>query len=239
MFSQAVIEKLGFYVYFLKDPRNDMVFYVGKGRGNRVFNHMICALDTDSGDDRGMDEKLETIREITGSGHEVQHYILRHDLDEKSAFEIEASLIDFLGTDKLSNIQGGVYSRDFGIKTAQEIRAMYEARGLLTTEPILLLNLNKEYRRDMTAEELYEAARKSWVIGPRRELVKFAVATYRGLTREVYHIDKWHEVEFKGKTRWAFIGTVADDDIRRKLLYRSIAHLYRQGNSNPIMYLNC
>ncbi len=96
MFSQAVIEKLGFYVYFLKDPRNDMVFYVGKGRGNRVFNHMICALDTDSGDDRGMDEKLETIREITGSGHEVQHYILRHDLDEKSAFEIEASLIDWV-----------------------------------------------------------------------------------------------------------------------------------------------
>ncbi len=239
MFSQAVIEKLGYYVYFLKDPRNDQVFYIGKGKGNRVFNHLMCAIEADTKNEPGMDTKLEMIRKITGSGHDVLHYILRHGLDEKTAFEIEASLIDFLGTDKLSNFQGGHYSRDYGIKTAQEIRAMYEAKGLLTSEPILLLNLNKEFRRDMTAEELYEATRKSWVIGPRRELVKYAVATYRGLTREVYRIEKWHSVVFKGKTRWAFTGNLADDDIRRELLYKSIVNLYRQGNSNPIKYLNC
>jgi hypothetical protein len=38
-FSQAVIEKLGFYVYVLKDPRNQRVFYVGKGKENRIFSH--------------------------------------------------------------------------------------------------------------------------------------------------------------------------------------------------------
>lgn len=31
MFSQAVIEKLKYYVYFLQDPRNNEKFYVGKG----------------------------------------------------------------------------------------------------------------------------------------------------------------------------------------------------------------
>jgi hypothetical protein len=39
MFSQAVIENLGYYVYYLKDPRDDKVFYLGKGVGNRLFNH--------------------------------------------------------------------------------------------------------------------------------------------------------------------------------------------------------
>ena len=31
MFSQAVIEKLGYYVYFLKDPTKNEMFYVRKG----------------------------------------------------------------------------------------------------------------------------------------------------------------------------------------------------------------
>lgn len=36
-FSNAVCERIGYYVYILKDPRNDTVFYVGKGKGNRLF----------------------------------------------------------------------------------------------------------------------------------------------------------------------------------------------------------
>lgn len=39
MFSQRVIEKLSYYLYFLQDPRDNSVFYVGKGFGNRVFQH--------------------------------------------------------------------------------------------------------------------------------------------------------------------------------------------------------
>ena len=31
---------LGIYVYRLIDPRNGQTFYVGKGKGNRVFQHM-------------------------------------------------------------------------------------------------------------------------------------------------------------------------------------------------------
>ena len=239
MFSQAVIEKLGYYVYFLKDPRNDQVFYIGKGKGNRVFNHLMCAIEADAKNEPGMDTKLEMIRKITGSGHDVLHYILRHGLDEKTAFEIEASLIDFLGIDSLSNIQGGYYSGDFGVRSTQEVIAMYEAPELATIEPILLLNLNKEYRRDMTANELYEATRKWWTVGQRRESVKYAVAHYRGLTREVYRIRYWHPADFKGSTRWVFVGDVAEDEIRGDLLYRSIKHLFKKGEARPFKYHNC
>ena len=89
MFSQSVIEKLDFYVYFLQDPRTDEVFYIGKGIGNRVFNHLECAIETD-----GTTEKLDKIRDIVDSGNKVKHFILRHGLSESIAFEIEASLID-------------------------------------------------------------------------------------------------------------------------------------------------
>jgi len=39
-FPPEVFEKLGYYVYRLIDPRNGETFYVGKGRGNRVFDHI-------------------------------------------------------------------------------------------------------------------------------------------------------------------------------------------------------
>jgi len=47
VFSQSVIEKLEHYVYFLQNPRNEEIFYVGKGSGNRVFQHLNCSVETD------------------------------------------------------------------------------------------------------------------------------------------------------------------------------------------------
>lgn len=234
MFSQAVVEKLDNYVYFLQDPRTDDVFYVGKGVGNRVFNHLDCAIETD-----GEAEKLEIIREIISSGRKVKHFILRHGLTEKIAFEIEASLIDFVGMNNLSNLQGGHYSSDYGLKTADEISAMYEAEELSTTEPIMLININRLYRRDMIDTELYDATRKSWVVGSRKEKAQYAIATYRGLTREVYKIEEWYPIEVKGKTRWGFNGAKASKEIRDKLRYKSIASFFSKGAANPIKYLNC
>ena len=68
MFTQSVIEKLGFYVYFLQDPRTEEIFYVGKGVGNRVFNHLDGAIETDV-----ETEKLAIIRSIVDSGNAVKH----------------------------------------------------------------------------------------------------------------------------------------------------------------------
>nr|WP_309574671.1 hypothetical protein [Moraxella osloensis] len=42
-FPQEVIEEIGYYVYRLLDPRNGETFYVGKGKGNRVFDHAKIA----------------------------------------------------------------------------------------------------------------------------------------------------------------------------------------------------
>ena len=44
-FSQETIDKLGHYVYRLIDPRNGNTFYVGVGKGNRVFDHVKGAIN--------------------------------------------------------------------------------------------------------------------------------------------------------------------------------------------------
>ena len=234
MFSQSVIEKLGFYVYFLQDPRTEEIFYVGKGVENRVFNHLEGAIETDN-----ETEKLDKIRAIVDSGNAVKHYILRHGLTEDESFEIEASLIDFIGMKNLSNLQGGHYSSDYGLKTSDEITAMYNAEEFNSEKPVLLININKRYHREITDEELYDATRKSWVVGSRKEGAKYAIATYRGLTREVYEIHNWFPVEVEGKTRWGFNGCRAHDDLRKELRYKAIASYFPKGAANPIRYLNC
>ena len=44
-FSPFVIEQIGWYVYALQDPRDQKIFYVGKGKGNRIFAHANAAID--------------------------------------------------------------------------------------------------------------------------------------------------------------------------------------------------
>lgn len=235
MFDQAVIEQLGYYVYVLKDPRTGDVFYVGKGLGNRIFQHVACALDSPTAN-----EKLDRIRDICNSGHSVTHFVLRHGLTETSAFEVEAAAIDLLGFDNLTNAQGGHYSGNYGIQTVDEIAAMYEAEPFSPDgASVMLININKLYKRTMSAEELYYSTRKSWVVGPRREKATYAIPTFRGLTREVYRIHRWVRSPNDGPKRWMFEGVLAQEEIREKFRYRSIAKYFPPGAANPIKYFGC
>ena len=136
-------------------------------------------------------------------------------------------------------MQSGHYSSDYGLKTSDEIIAMYSAEEFHSDKPILLININKRYHREITDEELYEATRKSWVVGNRRNNAKYAIATYRGLTREVYKINEWYPIKVNGKTRWGFNGHRVDDKLRNELRFKSIASYFPKGAANPIKYLNC
>ena len=231
MFKQSVIEQLKSYVYLLRDPRNGSVFYVGKGKSNRVFEHVNCAITKHTASD-----KLDTIREIGAAGKAVEHYILRHGLTDATAFEVEAALIDFIGIKNLSNLQRGFRSSGYGLKTTDELIAMYTAPEFSTSLPVLLININKLFSREMTTDDVYEATRKEWFIGPRREKAKYAIATYRGLTRNVFSIESWHKI---GKRRWGFVGVPADETIQSELGLKSIRHLVKKGAANPIRYINC
>ena len=124
-FSPEVIEQLQYYVYRLIDPRTGLTFYVGKGKGNRVFAHVEDALKSFNGEtfvDTEEDEvssKIQQIRDIKNAGLEVIHVIQRYGLTEKEAFEVEAALIDAYG--ELTNIQSG-HASDRGVNNAEVLQ---------------------------------------------------------------------------------------------------------------------
>jgi uncharacterized protein len=226
-FTNAVCERIGYYVYILKDSRNDSIFYVGKGKGNRLFQHVQCALENAT--DR---DKYNLIREIHKEGKEVEHFILRHGLEEKLSYEIESTIIDLLGIENLTNSVKGHDTWERGLKTVDEVFQHYDAKAVIFDEPCIIININRLYTRGISAQKLYDSTRASWIVGTKRERVKYAIASYRGLVREIYEIKKWQP----NGDRWEFVGHVAEDIIRDKYLNQSLENYIIKGGQNPIRY---
>lgn len=234
--SQSTIEKLGYYVYALIDPRNRKVFYVGKGKGNRIYAHVLAseAIETKEV------EKIKTIRAIRAAGKEVQHVVIRHGLTENEAFAVEAAMIDYAkGVQKLdlTNLQGGHHNHEVGLRTIEDIEIQYEAPEAVFDEPVLLIRVNRLYEPGMTAKALYDATRMQWRVGPRAFGIKYACAVYLGIVREVYEIKEWQSMEvINGHQRHGFVGRVAKKDVRDKYRHTSVKHLFKKGAQNSIAY---
>lgn len=238
MFDNKTSEYLEYYVYALIHPTTDKPFYIGKGIGNRLFNHKHCALNTE---DSSL--KLDIIREITSSNLEVKHIVIRHGLTEKEAFEVEASLIDlgnYIGFD-LSNIMDGHYAENRGLMTSDEIIRRYNAKPLeALLHPAIIININKKYSRGNSSEDIYLATKQAWVVGEqKRNITKFALSEYAGIIIEVFEIKEWYNVvteDNKRNNRWGFNGVVASDEVRNLYINKSIAHTKKKGAANPIKY---
>jgi len=121
---------------------------------------------------------------------------------------------------------------------------------ILIDEKAILVRISQLYRESMTSEELYEATRGVWKVGIRRDEAEYAFTVFRGEIKEVYKIDSWmpagtfryrtrlrSDVEVSG--RWEFVGSLAEDDIRKKYIGRTLKDYLPQGAVNPIVYVNC
>lgn len=85
-----IVVRNPFYVYALKDPRSAPAkpFYIGKGTGNRAWEHQK---------EQGNSDKISVIKAIHAAGLEVVHSIIADDLNEYQALKIEAELISAFG----------------------------------------------------------------------------------------------------------------------------------------------
>src|SRR6202035_4426982 len=131
----------------------------GRGQGNRVFNHAAGRPAITESEDTE-DLKLKVIRDIRMAGLEVEHVIHRHGMNEESAREVEAALIDaFPG---LANIQPG-YDDHRGVMHAREVITEYEAPIAKPQHKLLLINVSRSIGQH---NDLLDAVRFAWKIDP-------------------------------------------------------------------------
>jgi hypothetical protein len=233
-FPPEVAEKLGYYVYRLIDPRNGETFYIGKGKGNRVFAHVRGDIESDS-----LSEKMTKIRSIHIAGFDVAHVIHRHGLSEKSALEVEAALID--AYPGITNIMDGHGSSDFGAMHSSEIIKRYSAETARFEHKTLLINVN----RSALDSSLYEATRYAWRLSPKKvSQAEVVLAIVQGLIVGAFIAEKWLEARpenFPGREvvegRYGFIGIEAPIELQQLYVGKRIPNEFRKrGASNPIKY---
>ena len=238
--APTVARKLGFYVYLYVDPVDKAVFYVGKGKNGRALAHLRA-------DERKAITKV--IRRIRAADGEPQIEILAHGLGTPEvALKVEAAAIDLLGVANLANAVRG-HGTQYGRLSLQEVVAHYTKRKANIREPAILIRINKLYRYGMSDIELYDATRSAWRVGAMRDQVQYAFSVYEGVVREVYRITGWlsagstFNVRSGGRAthrsgRVEFVGTLADQVIRRRYVNRYVGHLFTRGAQNPISYVN-
>ena len=252
MFSQKVQEELGYYVYCLVDPRDKKIFYIGKGVGNRVFAHACDALEYED----VSTEKLEKIREIIKSGHEVEHYILRHKLTEEDALTVESVLIDFLTYQEfnteslLTNIVAGHHQWNEGIKTVDQIMQIYDCKPLLLKpgHKLLMVNLNRTYMKKSEGgmrvnSDLYEITRKYWKVSKyNADQIDYLLGVYKGVVRCVLKpTTKWLPFKHREKdgriTIRYYVEGVIDDKEGNDLYLNKDVTAYPFPSGGAIRYI--
>ena len=225
-FKQSVKEALNFYVYALVDPRDKKIFYVGKGSGDRVFQHA-----EDSLNDNDESLKFSTIRDIHSANLEVEYYIIRHNLSEHEAYLVESTIIDLLTYEAfnreniLTNVVKGHHQWNEGIKTEEEINILYDCKKIepIPGDKLLLVSLNKTYKQSKAKgiyrrTDDYESARKYWKLSDAKaHQVQYVLGIYRGIVRIVIKVNTCIKTsigengEIYNPPRYIFEGDIQSD----------------------------
>ena len=233
-FPPGVAKRLKTYVYRLIDPRNGETFYVGKGKGNRVFAHIRAEI---SGADP--DDKLKRIHEIRAAGFEVAHVIHRHGLHNNTATENVAPPIH--ASAGLTKAVSGAGGNEFGAMHAQEIVNKYQARPARFKHRAVIINVN----RSAANRSLYDATRYAWKISCKKAArAEIVLAVRFGVIVGVFVAEKWlpatpeHFPEREAAPgRYGFVGAEASEAIKRMYVGKSLPDEFRKpGAANPIKY---
>lgn len=173
-FNAMVSAALAAYVYALADPRGDgtlkdRIFYIGKGNGNRCFDHAKMMMDGEPLNEG--EHKLAKIREILSAGNDVEVHIVRHGLTDPEAHALETALIPLLGD---TNKVAGHGDRGFWL-TENQIKEIHDRpieRGDidLLRRNVLFVSLNQQDTATLlkgAEDEVAHATLGNWNINAR------------------------------------------------------------------------
>ena len=245
-FNEENFDVLGYYVYRLVDPRDNKTFYVGKGCGNRVFNHVNDELrfsnsvDENDSNESELSEKIQTIRDIRNANLKVKHFIHRFGLNEKEALEVESALIDTytelgeLTNDKLGyEPERGLIDTDDLIKSFNIVE--YDEPANIDYVIVKVKNSTVEqYNNDR-----YEASRQAWSLSLENvkniRQIQYVLSVTNGIVKEVYKVDDWYPSHIQGKVE--FHGKIAEEDVRDLFVGKLIPMVYRKkGLASSALY---
>jgi hypothetical protein len=119
------------YVYAYLDPISKLPFYIGKGKGRRMYHHLTEAKKEVSKETNL--HKIRKIQKILDTGLEPEIIVIDSELTDEDAYELEEFMIGWIGrcdmgTGSLTNMSdGGVGGR--GVRLYGENNSSFGKRG--------------------------------------------------------------------------------------------------------------
>jgi hypothetical protein len=160
-------------------------------------------------------------------------------MDEKTAFEVEAALID--AYPGLTNIVSGTGANEYGVMHADEIIRQYSAEEAVFKHKALLININIS----ASQTSLYEATRRAWKLSKSKaEEAEIILATVKGLIVAAFVADEWLDVKTENfpdsenmPGRIGFNGREASEEIKELYVGKRVPNkLRKRGAANPVRY---
>ncbi|MGG5308617.1 hypothetical protein IGJ16_000261 [Enterococcus pernyi] len=158
-------EKHPYYVYCLVDPRNNQTFYIGKGKGNRIFAHrqatlsMLRKYDLLDENETAITLKIRTIQEINEMKLKISSYILSYGLTESEAYASENALINYAQLIQGISLTNLVKGHGSKVMSVEEIEDRYgfqpmPINEIATDELILAVKVRDAF--DLSKDESQE-----------------------------------------------------------------------------------
>lgn len=248
-FSDATLHHLGdkYYVYTLSDD-DDNVFYVGKGKGNRVFSH---ELESKYFTGAELSEKISRIIEL---GDKVKRHIINYGLSEEGAFASENTLVQFLGLSNLTNKVSGHGNKKL---TVEELERQFgyepmSVKDIESNDLMLVVKLDNAFLLDEDDSVNYWTSEKldlnnlktrtlrAWKLDKNRaKKVKYVIGVNKSANLSVVSAFEIEEtVLSKEKGRVEFHSTSNSVETQRKLgIYKKSFTDLKFGSGQSIAYV--
>lgn len=207
-FSLLEKQRLGNYIYALKDPRDRKIFYVGQGVNNRVFDHFSEADNHLRSATTIPSSKIMRILDIWASDEDVEWLILSsgHDSTNKLILNsIESAVIDTLSESQNGPALNAVSGPNSTFLSKEDL-IQINSKPIDPIEQYQTVFVFPIHGALANGENIYNATRMTWAVKDFYRDMKDAVAV--GIKEFIslgsYRIEKWQNHDDK---KYEFIGT--------------------------------
>jgi len=141
-----------YYVYFLISPKDNKVFYVGKGKGNRMKRHVQLAKnDKISNNNTFLFRKIKKILE---EYDDVNYDIIFETNNETEAYDKEQEIINEIGISNLCNLSLGYHlqseSTKSKISNTLKNKYLFDEEFIEKMSEVFNKRKTDEYRKSMS-----------------------------------------------------------------------------------------
>lgn len=204
-------EKLGKYIYALRDPRDGKIFYVGQGEYDRVFQHFKEADNclNSSMPFKQMSSKVIRILDIWNNNEDVEWIILAHNLPQEN---MVADLIESAIFDGLSESQNGELLNENSPPNSS--RLLPDDLGAMAAD---FVNPNTPYKHVFIFPiqnaltkgiSSYNATRTTWPVNNYYQTLNpaYAVGLKNSISKGSFQISAWANVTETNKQEFSSPG---------------------------------